>query len=517
MEKDAAVGKRILITTSAQPMRPFPPKSVGKISILPPSASCLIARVGLRNAVPVRPLHRLWLTALLAFALFSPASADVHFGNGIKIGEVDATSAIVWTRLTTTAERRADGTPFKDDDQKVPDGHTLAQMKDSLMGAAGSVRLRYKTGDGGEATSPWQDADPGRDFTAQIPLTGLHPATTYTLVAEGRATGQESPNTTWEGTFRTAPLSDDPSPVRFVAVTCHDFPRRDDGDNGHLIYKAMTKLDPMFFVHTGDIEYYDKPGPWAMSAELARYKWNRLFSLANQRDFHRKFPSYFMKDDHDTLKNDCWPGQKYGELTWEQGLAIFREQVPMGKSTHRTFRWGKDLQIWMVEGRDFRSPNNLPDGPEKSILGAEQKKWLFETMRGSDATFRIVLSPTPIVGPDRGSKNDNLANKGFTHEGDEVRAFLASLPGTHTICGDRHWQYVSRDAATGLQEFSCGPGSDSHAEGFSMAKRTEEHRFLRIKGGFLFVEVNRSSGQPRITFRHHDVLGQVVHEEISTR
>ena len=37
-----------------------------------------------------------------------------------KIGEVDATSAIVWVRLTDTPERRADGTPFKDSDEKVP-------------------------------------------------------------------------------------------------------------------------------------------------------------------------------------------------------------------------------------------------------------------------------------------------------------------------------------------------------------------------------------------------------------
>jgi alkaline phosphatase D len=72
---------------------------------------------------------------------------------------------------------------------------------------------------------------------------------------------------------------------------------------------------------------------------------------------------------------------------------------------------------------------------------------------------------------------------------------------------------VSKDAATGLTEFSCGPGSDVHAGGFSMDQRTAEHRFLRVKGGFLSVDVSRSDNQPRITFRHHDVRGGVVHEE----
>ncbi len=444
------------------------------------------------------------------------ARAEVHYGNGIKIGEVDATSANVWVRLTEAPERRADGTPFKDSDEKVPDSLTLRDMKDSLMGAEGSVRLRYMAEGGEGITTPSQAVDPQRDFTAQIRLTDLKPATAYKLFVEGFTPGGEM-KSTLEGRFVTAPSPDVAAPVRFVAVTCHDFPRRDDGDRGHLIYPAMTKLNPHFLVHAGDIEYYDKPGPFAKSAELARYKWNRLYSLANQRDFHFKHASYFLKDDHDTLKNDCWPGQAYGDLTWEQGLAIFREQFPMGEKPYRTVRWGKDLQVWMVEGRDFRSPNNMPDGPEKSILGAEQKKWLFETMRASDAAFRIVISPTPVLGPDRGGKNDNLANEGFNHESAEVRAFLETLPATYVICGDRHWQYVSREKPGGVTEFSCGPGSDSHAEGFSMKNRTPEHLFLRIKGGFLSVNVDRAGDQPRISFRHHDVLGKVVHEESFSR
>ena len=456
------------------------------------------------------------ITALALLVSTMAARADVHFGNGIKIGEVDSTSAIVWVRLTEAPERRADGTPFKDGDEKVPDGLTLRDMKDSLMGAAGGLRLRYMPEGGEGITTPLHEVDTQRDFTTQIRLTDLKPATAYTLFVEG-LTPDGKMTSIIEGGFTTAPLPTEHAPIRFTVVTCHDFPRRDDGDRGHLIYPAMEKLNPRFLVHAGDIEYYDKPGPWAMNAELARYKWNRLYSLSNQRAFHARHASYFLKDDHDTLKNDCWPGQKYGDLTWEQGLAIFREQFPMGEKPYRTVRWGKDLQIWMLEGRDFRSPNNMPDGPQKTILGAEQKKWLYDTMRASDATFRIVISPTPILGPDRGGKNDNLANEGFNHESAEVRSFLNTLTSTYVICGDRHWQYVSREKEGGVTEFSCGPGSDSHAEGFSMKNRTPEHLFLRIKGGFLSVDVDRADGLARISFRHHDVNGKIVHEETFSR
>ena len=147
--------------------------------------------------------------------------------------------------------------------------------------------------------------------------------------------------------------------------------------------------------------YYDysRSEPKATNAALARFKWNRMYAMPFQRSFHNAVGAYFIKDDHDTVKNDCWPRQSYGDLTWEQGLGIFREQVPMGERTFRTVRWGRDLQVWLVEGRDFRSANPEPDGPDKTIWGAEQKRWFFESVRKSDATFRILVSPTPIVGP----------------------------------------------------------------------------------------------------------------------
>jgi len=132
-----------------------------------------------------------------------------------------------------------------------------------------------------------------------------------------------------------------------------------------------------------------------------------------------------MKDDHDTTRDDAWPGQGFASLTWDQGLATFREQVPKGEKTYCKVRWGKDLQIWMVEGRDFRSPNTMPDGPEKSIWGKTQKQSFFDTVNASDATFRVLIGPMPMVGPDKDRKNDNHANAGFTFEGDQLRSFIA--------------------------------------------------------------------------------------------
>jgi len=452
---------------------------------------------------------------LLEVGLVAEEGAGLHMADGIKIGEVREDSAIVWTRLTRNPERNVKGLAFNEERTTVPAGRTLEDMEGSVPGRGGEVRVVWwpRGAKDKRQETAWRAVDPRADFTRQFVLSGLAAGTSYELEVQGRTAGAADASCRLSGGFRTPAEAATPAKVTFVAVTCQEYPRRDDPQNGHKIYSLMLDMHPDFFVHTGDIEYYDKPHPFARTIELARFKWNRIYAMPFQREFHRRLSSYFMKDDHDTLKNDCWAGQTYGKLTWEQGLAVFREQVPMGERTYRTVRWGKDLQVWLVEGRDFRSPNDLADGPGKTIWGVEQKRWFYDSVEQSDATFQVLVSPTPIVGPDRDNKNDNYANKGFSHEGGEIRRFIGSQKNMYVICGDRHWQYASKDAATGVHEFGTGPSSDQHAEGFSLSMRQPAHRFLRIKGGFLAVTVERAASGPTITFRHYGTDGKVYHEE----
>jgi alkaline phosphatase D len=455
---------------------------------------------------------------LLALAL-SPqgAAGEVHFADGVKVGEVTDRSAIIWTRLTRTPDRNRTGLAWPEGADRVPEGHTLAEMTDAVPGARGEVRVQWwpRGGVGLRMSMGWEPVDPEADFTRRFHVTDqLRASTTYEFLVEGRAPGGKEPECSLMATFRTAPEADVSAPVSFTVITGQEYARRDDPLGGHRIYAHMQELDPDFFVHTGDVVYHDKPGPLAKSAQLARYKWNRIYAMPLQRSFHANVPAWFMTDDHDVLKNDCWPGQSYGDLTWREGLSIFREQTPSGPSPYRSLRWGKDLEVWFVEGREFRSPNNMADGPDKSIWGAEQKAWFFETFAASDATFRILISSTPVVGPDRSGKKDNHANKAFLNEGDELRAFLASQENAYVICGDRHWQYVTVDPKTGAREYSCGPTTDRHAGGFSEKNRSEAHRYLKVCGGFLSVRLEYREGEPALVFRHHAVDGSVNNEDV---
>jgi alkaline phosphatase D len=444
----------------------------------------------------------------------------VFQGNGIKIGEVTQNSAIVWTRLTAAPDLNLPGiewpsTRRPDGNSLIPEGKSLADMAGALMGIDGSVRLTYwnKESAARKRQTDWVAVDPKQDFIHQFKLTGLDSGASYQVDVYSRG-ADGAPGPTINGSFRTAPTADTSRKVSFTVVTGQDYPRRDDAANGHKIYPLMHKLDPDFFVHTGDIEYYDKPNPIATNVEVARFKWNRLFGLPFQRDFQNVTASYFIKDDHDTLKNDSWSGQTYGDLTWEQGLAIFREQFPLDEKTYRTIRWGKDLQIWLVEGRDFRSPNTMPDGPGKTIWGDEQKQWFFKTVEASDATFKVLISPTPLVGPDRENKGDNHSNKRFAHEGKQLRAFIGKQKNMFVCCGDRHWQYVSVDPDSGVREFSCGPTSNKHASGWSNDKRSPMHQYLNVVGGFLSVTIEPDpEGKPVAIFRHYSTDGKVLNED----
>ena len=88
---------------------------------------------------------------------------------------------------------------------------------------------------------------------------------------------------------------------------------------------------------------------------------------------------------------------------------------------------------------------------------------------------------------------------------------MAAQKNVFVICGDRHWQYHSVHPQTGLQEFSVGAASDSHAGG-TPGENKAYHRFHRVKGGFLSVELRPDGAQSVIAFQLRTVDGAVAYE-----
>lgn len=475
-----------------------------------------------------------FIIIVLLIVVFAKCNAQVKdsvfFTTGFKIGEVTDSSAVIWTRLCKVAKpnpitHKRRNAPYRAP-LKFKNSTPVSEMDGEVPGTFGEVKAVLKSKSDVIETD-WQFVSSLDDYTFKSVVNGLESNTRYTVEIHGRKfkgrnkkgiEKEDTPITVVKGGFSTAPSKNDIVPVFFTSSTCQYFWDYDDDVRGFKIYDAMSKLNPLFHCQTGDFVYYDKPGPMALTIEQARMKWHAINAWPGSVDFYNNVPLYLQKDDHDLLSNDAYPGmQPFGEITYNDGLKVWYEQAPLKGKPYRTFQWGKDLQVWLLEGREYRSANYLPDSHTKTIFGKEQKEWLVKTVKASKATFKLFISATPVVGPDRVSgKSDNHANSAFKVEGDWLRQFLADHS-MFVLNGDRHWQYVSKDNKTGVMEFSQGPTSNAHAQGWSQENKMVEHKFLRVSGGFLGVSVYRKKSTAIIEFIHYDVDGNQVNKEVVKR
>lgn len=470
-----------------------------------------------------RLTKRLALTMALLAGKTAAIAADLHHAQGELAGEVTASSVLLQSRLTA-----------------VP-GPELDAAGD-IPGARGVAAFEWSTAaDFADARrTPWLEARPESDCIVRARLDGLASATTYhyrLVFGPDEATARPGP----ARRFRTLPAADSTAPLSFTMGSCQNyafFMHGTDGRDGapaedrrlgYPAYAAMLALEPDFFIGTGDIVYYDHPaGTAAKTLVELRRKWHEQFRLPRLIGFLGCTAAYWSKDDHDFRFNDA--DLEGGLLpTVATGIDVFREQMPLVAAgderspTYRTHRIHRHMQLWFTEGRDYRSANASPDGPAKSLWGVDQRAWLQRTLAESDATWRVIVSPTPMVGPDRGNKRDNHANQaGFRHEAESFFAWAqaAGIDNLLVFCGDRHWQYHSIQPS-GVEEFGCGalndenaiPGVRPGAKGSSDPDGLIRQPFLYREptGGFLHVRVDEEAGCPRLRIAFTDDEGKVLH------
>lgn len=452
---------------------------------------------------------------------------DLAHLQGEMAGEVSTRSVILQSRLTGVVLDRTGDVP----------------------GRAGQACFEYADNEGfrGSVRSRWMEALPEGDFIIKTKISGLRADTQY-FYRLVYGPHQDDVRRGPRRTFRTlggAERAMDSSIVVVSGMNYAFFQRGPKGDgkrqyvgaDKHLGFPgaaAILELDPDFFVGTGDNVYYDHP--WkgrATDAPSMRKKWHEQFVQPRFVELFGQVASYWEKDDHDHRFND-------NDNTGEQepssalGITIFREQLPVvdptevGALTYRTHRVSRDLQIWLLEGRDYRSPNRAEDGPDKTLWGSKQRDWLRRTLLESDATFKIIITPTPMVGPDGKGKRDNHTNLGgFQHEGSAFFAWAKQNGmlerGLYLVCGDRHWQYHSIHPS-GFEEFSCGalvdansrmgvkPGTKNSTDPQGLVQQPYSSR--RPSGGFLNVLVERTQETTPATlvFRFFDEQGELLHE-----
>jgi len=161
--------------------------------------------------------------------------------------------------------------------------------------------------------------------------------------------------------------------------------------------------------------------------------------------------------------------------------AVNPPPVRHGGETYYSFTWGSSASFFMLDTRTYRSPNNLPDGPAKSMLGTQQREdlinWLTKDDGGADhghgeeVQWKFIISSVPFTKNWHFGENDTWA--GFLWERQQILEAAWSIGGRSGVVilsGDRHefaatkfpppegsrWaREKGREVA--VHEFSCSP------------------------------------------------------------
>ncbi|WP_255953830.1 alkaline phosphatase D family protein [Streptomyces odontomachi] len=275
------------------------------------------------------------------------------------------------------------------------------------------------------------------DFTGTTRLHGLAPGEQihYRVVLAD----PDDPRRTSEpvtGTFRTTPARRR-SGVRFL--WSGDIAGQGWGINpdlgGYRIFEDMRRLDPDFFLCSGDNVYADSPilptvtlpdgRVWRnitteeksnVAQTLAEFRgafrYNRLDH--NLLAFTAQVPTITQWDDHDVhnnwspgtiLADDRYTEKDTGVLS-QRSLRAFSEYFPISTlppgdpdgRVYRVVRHGPLLDVFVLDMRTYRKANSPDREPEDTngILGAEQLAWLKRELSRSRAVWKVIASDMPL-------------------------------------------------------------------------------------------------------------------------
>jgi alkaline phosphatase D len=287
------------------------------------------------------------------------------------------------------------------------------------------------------------------DLTVAVPLTGLAPGREHFYRGVLLPAGRGEPVRGARGRFRTAP--DRAEAFRFAWSA-----DMEASQQPFTLLDRAVERDPHFFLMLGDTMYADIPRERAdLSLEGYRAKHRE-----NRADPHlgRLLAStgvFAIWDDHE-VENDFH--REHPRLA--EGLQAFREYWPVRtpamdpRVLYRRVPWGPAADLFILDCRQYRSPQREPDGPAKTMLGATQKAWFKEAIRASRAPFKFVVTSVPFTGPWGPDRWD-----GYATEREELRRFLTGhrlTGGLVFLSGDVHLA-IDIDVGDGLREFVAGP------------------------------------------------------------
>jgi alkaline phosphatase D len=276
------------------------------------------------------------------------------------------------------------------------------------------------------------------DFAGRVTLAGLPDAQTifYRVKFEREA----AKGTTGWVTGRLRTPRADRVRVAWTGDTCGQWYGRNDEWGGLKGFAAIRAAQPDVFINSGDLIYADNPIVAERKGADGRV-WKNVTNEYVARvaqtlpDFRARFAYNFEDehvralaadvaviaqwDDHET-RNNWWPGQLLEDPRYQQrdatilarhALQATREWTPIGGPTvHRVIHYGPLLDVFVLDCRSFRTPNDANTGDAK-MLGDAQVDWLLRGLAASRARWKVIACDQPIglVIPDD-DRHEGFAN-----------------------------------------------------------------------------------------------------------
>jgi alkaline phosphatase D len=272
------------------------------------------------------------------------------------------------------------------------------------------------------------------DLTVQVRVAGLTAGTRYRY--RFVQSGTRSP----VGVFETAPAASTDTRVRFAFSGDADATPKNGkpGYNDFRVYGRMAAEGNDFNINLGDTIYSDSELPGARVARTIPGKWEKYrlgLALHALRRLRAATGLYSQWDDHEFV-NDFSRAEN-GDAMYAAGVKAFRDYSPVSYrpdlGLYRSVRWGKNLELFFLDERAFRSakvddacggdlaptaPQSVRnafgsiapalaapvsaqclaaiDDPSRTMLGARQYAAFTQAIQASTATFKVVVNEVPI-------------------------------------------------------------------------------------------------------------------------
>ena len=485
-------------------------------------------------------MHRIWLLPLVYLLVSTPLSCvspsreglppNSPFGDsvvlaadllpqGIAVGDVSATGAVLWVRT---------------------EGPAIVQVEWASLSLWETVSKR------GTAMAPVPRTAPltataDSDYTLSIPLDGLASATRYRyhvlLTPNGASHSSNNLKLAARGEFTTLPDIGISAPVTFAwSGDLGGQGRCRQGVSGYPIFDVLQRQNLDFFLFLGDTIYSDnacpappnEPGADFVAATLDEYRARHRYQrgAAALRRFLERVPVYVIWDDHEVRNDFSGPF----EDRMPAGRRALQEYWPIAAQKdephrlYRSVRYGADLELFILDTRQYRSLDTDPDGPAKTMLGAPQLKWLLEGIGNSTATWKVIVTSVPLSVPKGGAGYSDGWAAGRNAPGFErerqviVEAILSrKLKNVVFLAGDVHWVQANaydpnQDGVIDFHEFVAGPLSARPGRLTPATEGLHPTRLINEEGYYNFglVRVTKTAfdvtvvddvGQTRFTHR----------------